>query len=178
MSIPLQYANDHQQAHLGELMDFLRFPSVSTLAARNSDTAATANWLAQAMTNAGLENVQVIPTKRHPLVYADWLHAGVEAPTVLIYGHYDVQPAEPLELWETPPFEPTIRDDYLYARGASDDKGQVYIHVKAVEAYLRTIGRLPVNVKFIVEGEEEIGSRNLHEFIPANRELLAADSAL
>lgn len=178
MSIPLQYANDHQQAHLGELMDFLRFPSVSTLAARNDDTAATANWLAQAMTNAGLENVRVIPTRRHPLVYADWLHAGIAAPTVLIYGHYDVQPAEPLELWETPPFEPTIRDDYLYARGASDDKGQVYIHVKAVEAYLRTIGRLPVNVKFIVEGEEEIGSRNLHEFIPANRELLAADSAL
>lgn len=178
MSIPLQYANDHQQAHLGELMDFLRIPSVSTLAARNDDTAATANWLAQAMANAGLENVRVIPTRRHPLVYADWLHAGVEAPTVLIYGHYDVQPAEPLELWETPPFEPTIRDDYLYARGASDDKGQVYIHVKAVEAYLRTIGRLPVNVKFIVEGEEEIGSRNLHEFIPANRELLAADSAL
>ncbi len=111
-------------------------------------------------------------------MYADWLHAGAEAPTVLIYGHYDVQPAEPLELWETPPFEPTIRDDYLYARGASDDKGQVYIHVKAVEAYLHTVGRLPVNVKFIVEGEEEIGSHNLHEFIPANRELLAADSAL
>jgi len=178
MSIPLQYANDNQQAHLAELIEFLRFPSVSTLAARDADTAATASWLAQAMTNAGLENVQIIPTQRHPLVYADWLHAGAEAPTVLIYGHYDVQPAEPLELWETPPFEPTIRDDYLYARGASDDKGQVYIHVKAVEAYLRTVGRLPVNVKFIVEGEEEIGSHNLHEFIPANRELLAADSAL
>ncbi len=178
MSIPLQYANDNQQTHLAELIEFLRFPSVSTLAARDTDTAATANWLAQAMTNAGLENVQIIPTQRHPLVYADWLHAGAEAPTVLIYGHYDVQPAEPLELWETPPFEPTIRDDYLYARGASDDKGQVYIHVKAVEAYLHTVGRLPINVKFIVEGEEEIGSHNLHEFIPANRELLAADSAL
>ena len=178
MSIPLQYANDNQQTHLAELIEFLRFPSVSTLAARDADTAATANWLAQAMTNAGLDNVQIIPTQRHPFVYADWLHAGADVPTVLIYGHYDVQPAEPLELWETPPFEPTIRDDYLYARGASDDKGQVYIHVKAVEAYLRTAGRLPINVKFIVEGEEEIGSHNLHEFIAANRELLAADSAL
>jgi acetylornithine deacetylase/succinyl-diaminopimelate desuccinylase-like protein len=178
MSNPLQYANDNRQAHLAELIGFLRIPSVSTQAARDEDTAAAADWLARAMTNAGLENVRVITTARHPIVYADWLHAGVDAPTVLVYGHYDVQPAEPLELWETPPFEPSIREDYLYARGSSDDKGQVYIHVKAVEAYLRTEGRLPVNIKFIVEGEEEIGSHNLHQFIPANRDLLAADSAL
>lgn len=178
MSKPLQYADDNRQAHLAELIDFLRIPSVSTHAARDADTAAAAAWLARAMTTAGLENVRVIPTNRHPLVYADWLHAGADSPTVLVYGHYDVQPAEPFELWETPPFEPTIREEYLYARGSSDDKGQVYIHVKAVEAYLRTVGRLPVNVKFIVEGEEEIGSRNLHEFIPVNRDLLTADSAL
>jgi acetylornithine deacetylase/succinyl-diaminopimelate desuccinylase-like protein len=175
---PLQYANDHRADHMAELIDFLRIPSVSTLADRNNDTAAAAGWLEAAMTRAGLENARVIPTKRHPIVYADWLHAGPEAPTVLIYGHYDVQPADPLELWETPPFEPTIRGDYLYARGAADDKGQLFVHVKAAEAYLRTTGRLPVNVKFLIEGEEEIGSRNLYEFIIENREMLAADSAL
>jgi acetylornithine deacetylase/succinyl-diaminopimelate desuccinylase-like protein len=131
----------------------------------------------QAEALAGLENVEIIPTPHHPLVYADWLHAG-DAPTVLIYGHYDVQPAEPLELWESPPFEPTVRDDYLYARGSSDDKGQVYIHVKAVEAILKCYGRLPVNVKFIVEGEEEIGGESLSHFIPQNKAKLAADVAL
>uniref|UniRef100_UPI0035B2B59B dipeptidase n=1 Tax=Promineifilum sp. TaxID=2664178 RepID=UPI0035B2B59B len=135
-------------------------------------------WLARHMEAAGLENVRVIETEHHPLVYADWLHAGPAAPTVLIYGHYDVQPADPLDKWLSPPFQPEVREEYLYARGAADDKGQVYIHVKAVESYLRTAGRLPVNVKFIVEGEEEIGSANLHRFIPDQRDLLAADSAL
>ena len=178
MLTPLEYAHNNRDTFLNELIDFLRIPSVSTQPAHDADTLTAANWVAQAMTHAGLEHVEVIETKRHPIVYGDWLHAGSEAPTVLVYGHYDVQPAEPLDLWETPPFEPTIRDNYIYARGAADDKGQVYIHIKAVESYLRTEGRLPLNVKFIIEGEEEIGSQNLHEFIADNPKRLAADSAL
>jgi acetylornithine deacetylase/succinyl-diaminopimelate desuccinylase-like protein len=174
----LQYAARQHASHLEELFAFLRLASVSTDPAYAAPTAAAADWLAERLAAAGLENVRVIPTARHPLVYADWLHAGPDAPTVLIYGHYDVQPVDPLELWDTPPFEPQARDDYVYARGAADDKGQVYIHVKAAEAYLRTAGRLPLNVKFLIEGEEEIGSANLRAFIPQNRELLAADSAL
>ena len=174
----LNYARQHHERHLAELFDFLRLPSVSTDPAYAAPTAETAAWLAERLTTAGLENVRVIATARHPLVYADWLHAGPGAPTVLIYGHYDVQPVDPLALWETPPFEPQVRDDYVYARGAADDKGQLYIHVKAVEAYLRATGRLPLNVKFIIEGEEEIGSANLHAFIADNHDLLAADSAL
>lgn len=175
---PILYANSHHDAYLAELIEFLRIPSISTQPDRRDDVAAAASWLARAMTTAGLENVRLIDTTGHPLVYGDWLHAGAHAPTVLIYGHYDVQPPEPLELWESPPFIPLVRDQFIYARGASDDKGQVYIHVKAVEAYLQSVGQLPVNVKFLVEGEEEIGSRNLHTFIPENRRLLAADSAL
>ncbi|MFQ5400392.1 MAG: dipeptidase [Anaerolineae bacterium] len=175
---PLEYVKQHRQAHLQELMEFLRIPSISTQPDHDADTAAAAQWLANAMRNAGLEQVLVIKTAHHPLVYGEWLHAGDEAPTVLIYGHYDVQPVDPLELWETPPFEPVELDNYLYARGASDDKGQVYIHVKAVQAYLESRGRLPVNVKFIVEGEEESGGASLTTFIPENKELLAADVSL
>ena len=174
----LEHASRHQQSHLAELIEFLRIPSVSTQTDHDAETTSAAEWLAQAMTRAGLENIRIIPTGRHPLVYSDWLHGGPEAPTVLIYGHYDVQPAEPFELWDTHPFEPSIRGDYIYARGAADDKGQLYIHVKAVEAYLQTAGTLPVNVKFIIEGEEEIGSHSLSTFIPKNHALLAADSAL
>ncbi|MBK8901116.1 MAG: dipeptidase [Anaerolineaceae bacterium] len=177
MSDPITYAREHQADYLAELIDFLRIPSISTQPERKAETAAAAQWLADKLAQAGLENVAIIPTQRHPLVYADWLHAG-DAPTVLIYGHYDVQPAEPLALWESPPFEPTVRDDYLYARGSSDDKGQVYVHVKAVEAILKNNGRLPVNVKFIVEGEEESGGESLAAFIPQNTEMLAADLAL
>ena len=177
MSDPIEYARENQSQHLAELIDFLRIPSISTQPERMADTAVAAQWIADKMSQAGLENVEVIPTQRHPLVYADWLHAP-DAPTVLIYGHYDVQPAEPLELWESPPFEPTVRDDFLYARGSSDDKGQVFLHVKAVEAILKCNGRLPVNVKFIVEGEEESGGESLEQFIPQNKEKLAADVAL
>jgi acetylornithine deacetylase/succinyl-diaminopimelate desuccinylase-like protein len=178
MSASLQYAQAQRSTHLAELIEFLRIPSVSTQPECDAYTSAAAAWLVRAMSTAGLENVRQIETRRHPLVYGDWLHAGADAPTVLIYGHYDVQPADPLELWESPPFEPTIREEYLYARGAADDKGQLYIHVKTAEAFLRTEGRLPVNVKFIVEGEEEIGSANLRDFIRQNGEMLAADSAL
>jgi acetylornithine deacetylase/succinyl-diaminopimelate desuccinylase-like protein len=178
LAASLQHAKDHQQTHLAELLDFLRIPSISTRPEHNADTRAAAEWLAQELEAAGLENVRLIPTKGHPLLYADWLHAGDAAPTVLIYGHYDVQPIDPLELWQTPPFSPVIRDDYIYARGASDDKGQVYIHIKAVEAWLKGSGQLPVNVKFILEGEEETGSPHLSAFVPGNPELLEADVAL
>jgi acetylornithine deacetylase/succinyl-diaminopimelate desuccinylase-like protein len=174
----LAYARSKQGDHLNELLDFLRIPSISTRPEHAADTMAAAEWLAKTLRQAGLEHVQVIPTQRHPLIYADWLHAGPEMPTVLVYGHYDVQPPEPLELWETPPFTPTVRDDYLYARGTSDDKGQTLIQVKAIASYLQTSGRLPVNVKFIIEGEEESGGENLARFVPANPELLRADVAV
>lgn len=178
MDNALQFATDHQQAHLDSLISLLRIPSVSTQPAHNEDTAAAAAFVAKELSQAGLENVRIIPTGRHPLVYADWLHAGPERPTVLVYGHYDVQPAEPLDLWTSPPFEPVVVDDYLYARGSSDDKGQMLIHIKAVGAYLATSGRLPLNVKFLIEGEEESGGESLRAFIPEHRELLAADTAL
>lgn len=178
MTQPLTYAQNQRDRYLDELREFLRLPSVSTQPAHKADVAATADWLANKLRDAGLENVEIMPTAGHPLVYGDWLHAGADVPTVLVYGHYDVQPVEPLDLWATPPFEPTQKGDYLYARGASDDKGQVYIHVKAVEAYLKTEGHLPVNIKFIVEGEEEIGSPNLERFVSMNPELLAADALL
>lgn len=174
----LQYAAHNRSAYLAELFDLLRIPSISTQPEHDPDTADAARWLSEAMSSAGIENVQLIETSRHPLIYGDWLHAGPTAPAVLIYGHYDVQPADPLNLWTTPPFEPTVREDYIYARGAADDKGQLYIHIKAVEAYLKSAGRLPVNVKFIIEGEEEISGESLRAFIPRNRDLLAADSAL
>ena len=175
---PLTYAQQQQAQHLQELIEFLRLPSISTQEKHNEDVAETAVWLANNMTQAGIENVRVIKTQRHPLVYGDWLHAGSDAPTVLIYGHYDVQPVDPIELWDSAPFEPDIRDNYLYARGASDDKGQTFLHVKAVEAYLKTEGKLPINVKFIIEGEEESGGESLRAFIPANKELLAANVAV
>jgi acetylornithine deacetylase/succinyl-diaminopimelate desuccinylase-like protein len=174
----LRYAQDNQGRHLNELFDFLRIPSISARPEHTADVQAAAEWLAGNMRQAGLENVRIIPTKRHPLIYADWLRAGPEKPTVLIYGHYDVQPADPLELWRTLPFSPTVRDNYVYARGASDDKGQTLIHVKAVASYLQSGGSLPVNVKFIIEGEEESGGENLAEFIPGNPDLLQADVAL
>ena len=175
---PLTYAQQQQEQHLQELIEFLRLPSISTQEKHNEDVAETAVWLANNMTQAGIENVRVIKTQRHPLVYGDWLHAGSDAPTVLIYGHYDVQPVDPIELWDSAPFEPDIRDNYLYARGASDDKGQTFLHVKAVEAYLKTEGKLPINVKFIIEGEEESGGESLRAFIPANKELLTANVAV
>ena len=177
LEAPLRYAAQHQSAHLEELLDFLRIPSVSTQPEHVDDMQKAAAWVASRLQEAGLEGVRVIESDGHPLVYAEWLHAD-GAPTLLIYGHYDVQPAEPLELWESPPFEPEVRDDYLYARGAADDKGQLYIHVKAVEAFLQSEGALPVNVKFLLEGEEECGGASLSAFLPENKELLDADVAV
>lgn len=176
----LTYARHHQERFTDELCDYLRIPSISTRPEHKEDVARAAEWTAAAMREAGLENVEVIPSAvgRHPLVYADWLHAGSDAPTVLIYGHFDVQPVDPIELWETPPFEPTVRNDTLYARGSTDDKGQAYIHVKAVESYLKTAGSLPINVKFIYEGEEEDGGATLSDYLPKHTGKLAADIAL
>ena len=136
---------------------------------------AAAKWLTTHLARCGLENIELIESDGHPLVYADWLHAGDDKPTMLVYGHYDVQPVDPLELWETPPFEPTVRGDNLFARGASDDKGQTFLHVKAIEVLLQTVGSLPVNVKLLIEGEEESGGRAIAAYIPANKEKLAAD---
>ena len=176
----LTFARANTAAHLAQLQDFLRIPSVSTQPDHAPDVAKAAEWLAAEMRRIGLENVEVIASAvgKHPLVYADWLHAGADAPTVLIYGHFDVQPVDPIELWETPPFEPTVRGERIYARGACDDKGQAYIHVKAAEAYLQTSGRLPVNVKFLYEGEEESGGESLADYLPKHKEKLAADIAL
>jgi acetylornithine deacetylase/succinyl-diaminopimelate desuccinylase-like protein len=178
MEQALKFAKENRNLQLQELLTFLSIPSVSTQPEHKSDVKKAAQWLAVNMEGAGLENIKIIENGGHPLVYSDWLHAGENAPTVLIYGHYDVQPAEPFELWNSPPFEPHIKDDYIYARGVSDDKGQLFIHIKAVEAYLKTSGKLPVNVKFIVEGEEEVGGECLEDFIPHNKELLAANVTL
>lgn len=168
------YFSEKRETHLEELKQFLRIPSISSLSEHKSDMVDAANWLAQSMKKAGLENISIDETNGHPVVYADWLHAEGK-PTMLIYGHYDVQPVDPLNLWDSEPFDPQVRDNKLYARGASDDKGQVYMHVKAIEALFATEGKLPVNVKFCIEGEEEIGSPNLPAYVEENKEKLSAD---
>ncbi|MFL5607934.1 MAG: dipeptidase [Gemmatimonadaceae bacterium] len=160
-----------------ELFDFLRIPSVSARSEHDVDTARAAEWLAGALRDAGLE-AKVHETKGHPVVVGEWRGAGAQAPTVLVYGHYDVQPAEPLELWTSPAFEPTVRNGKLFARGSVDDKGQLYLHVKALEAHLKARGTLPVNVIVLAEGEEEVGSENLAPFIEKNATLLAADAVV
>lgn len=168
------YLQDERERQLNELKDFLRIPSISSSTEHKPDMQRAAEWLAQSLRDAGIEHVSILPTAGHPVVYGDWLHAPGK-PTALIYGHYDVQPVDPLGEWETPPFEPAIRDGKLYARGATDDKGQLYQHIKTVEAYLRTNGSLPVNVKFIFEGEEEIASPSLPAFLESQAERLKAD---
>ncbi len=172
------FLQNAQPRQLAELSEWLRIPSVSTQSQHKEDVKRAADWLARKMTAIGLQNVEVIRAGGHPIVYGDWLHAAAAAPTVLIYGHYDVQPVDPLELWTSPPFEPSVRGEDLFARGASDDKGQLFAHVAAVEALLSTYGELPVNVKFLVEGEEEVGSRALTAYLPSETEKLAADVCL
>jgi acetylornithine deacetylase/succinyl-diaminopimelate desuccinylase-like protein len=173
----LNWARNQRQEHLDQLKELLAIPSVSTQPQHQGDIARAADWLAGHMRAIGLKQVAVYPTSRHPIVYGQWTEAP-GAPTVLIYGHYDVQPPDPLELWRTPPFEPTVRQGDLYARGAADDKGQLFIHLKALQAFLQTVGRAPVNLKFLLEGEEEIGSPSLEGFVSDQRDLLAADVAL
>ena len=167
----------HRDAWLEELKAFCRIPSVSTDPACREDVLRAAGFLAERMRIAGLENVRIEPTGGSPLVLADWLHAP-GAPTVLVYGHYDVQPPDPLAKWTTPPFEPTVRDDRLYARGVSDDKGPMLMTVFVAEAFLRTVGRLPVNLKFVIEGEEETGSPHFEASVERLRHELAADVVL
>ena len=170
----ITYIQERRDAFVEELKAFCRIPSVSTKSEHKADMQRAAAWVADSMRTIGLEYVQVLPTAGHPVVYADWLHAE-GAPTALIYGHYDVQPPEPLDLWITGPFDPTVRNGELYARGAVDDKGQVFMHLKALEAHLKTRGALPVNVKLLIEGEEEIGSPSLDPLIMKHKDLLKAD---
>lgn len=168
------YFKENREKHLEELNEFLRIPSISALSEHKADMQKAAEWLVQSFDEIGLENVAIDETDGHPVVYADWLHAE-DKPTILVYGHYDVQPVDPVELWDSAPFEPEIRDNKLFARGASDDKGQVFMHLKAVEALMKQTGKLPVNVKFLIEGEEEVGSPSLEKYILENKEKLAAD---
>ncbi len=171
------FVEQHKDRLLEELKTFLRIPSVSTLPEHSADVQRAARFVADSLRAARLENVEIIQTEKHPLVYADWLHAPGK-PTVLCYGHYDVQPPDPLELWTTPPFEPTLRDGNVYARGSADDKGQMYMHVKAVEALLEVNGTLPLNLKFLIEGEEEIGGESIAKYVAENPAKLKADVAL
>lgn len=177
LTAALSYAQEHKDQILDELIEFVSIPSVSTDPEKKTEMQRAAQWVANQMHSLGFENVKILPTARHPVVYGESLKAGSDKPTVLIYGHYDVQPAEPLELWGTPPFEPTKHGENLYGRGASDMKGQVVASLKAVEAYAHT-GDLPINVKFIIEGEEEIGSPSLEKFLTENKDLLSCDFAI
>jgi acetylornithine deacetylase/succinyl-diaminopimelate desuccinylase-like protein len=178
MSVAIdRYVKENEVRFLEELKDFLRIPSISTLPENNEATHRAADFVVDHLVAAGLENVELIETERHPLVYADWLHAPGK-PTVLCYGHFDVQPPDPLELWESPPFEPAERNGNLYARGSADDKGQLFSHIKAMEAIKAIYGRVPVNVKFLIEGEEEVGGLSVAEYVAAHPEKLKADVAL
>ncbi|MEC0308722.1 dipeptidase [Paenibacillus lautus] len=169
------YFAEHRETHLNELKEWLSIPSISALSEHKGDVAKAAEWLAGKLTEAGLEHVEVHQTAGHPIITADYLHAEGK-PTVLVYGHYDVQPVDPLHLWETPPFEPAIRNGKLYARGATDDKGQLFLHIKAVEAILKQEKELPVNIKFCIEGEEEVSSPNLPLYLDNHKDKLAADA--
>ncbi len=170
------FIEDNKQRFLDELFELLRMPSVSTDVKYKKDILASAEFLKEKLIEAGADKVQVFPTKGYPIVYGEKM-VDEKLPTVLVYGHYDVQPADPLHLWTTPPFEPEIRDGKIYARGACDDKGQMYMHFKAFEAMMAT-GNLDCNIKIMIEGEEEIGSNNLEPFVMANREMLEADVIL
>src|SRR5436190_1300109 len=170
----IDFININRERYLDELKALLAIPSISALPEHAGDVKHCAEWCAHELDRIGLQNVRLIDTPGNPVTYGDWL--GAEgAPTILFYGHYDVQPVDPLELWESPPFDATIRDGEIYARGSADDKGQVFMHFKAVEAHLKQNGRLPLNIKFILEGEEEVGSAHLDDFVRAHRSELAAD---
>ena len=172
------YLRQHESRNIEELIELARIPSISALPEHAGDVATAAQWVSQRMESAGLENVQILPTDGHPVVYSDWLHAGPDQPTALIYAHFDVQPVDPLHLWHSPPFEPARREGRIYARGASDDKGNLIAAIQALEAMLATEGELPINIKCLFEGEEEIGSRNLPAFVEQNRERLGCDYAI
>ncbi len=173
----LEYAHQNHERFLSELKEVLTIPSISTDPDHKPDMQQAAEWMANQLRSIGMENVQIMPMAGHPVVYGDWLHAPKSAPVVMIYGHYDVQPPDPVELWATPPFEPAVRGENLYARGSADMKGQVVASLKAVEAIMKT-GGFPVNLKWLIEGEEEIGSEHLDDFIKDHTDLLACDFCL
>jgi acetylornithine deacetylase/succinyl-diaminopimelate desuccinylase-like protein len=160
-----------------ELKDFLRIPSISTTSENRNDIINAANFVAAKLRTAGLSRIDIYRTENHPIVYGEWLGAPGK-PILLIYGHYDVQPVDPIELWSNPPFDPIVKNGKIWARGATDDKGQVFVHIKSVEAFIRTYGSLPINIKFLIEGEEEIGSESLGSFLEQNREMLKCDAVL
>jgi len=174
MNNVIDFINVNRERYLDELKALLAIPSISALPEHAGDVRRCAEWCVEEMRRDGLHNVRLIETPGHPVVYGDWLDAP-GAPTILFYGHYDVQPVDPLNLWESPPFEATIRDGEIYARGSADDKGQVFMHLKAVEAHLKQTGKLPVNIKFMLEGEEEVGSEHLDDFVRSHKSELAAD---
>lgn len=173
----IEFAHKNKERFLNELMDFLLIPSISTNPENVEDIRKAADWLVVELKKRGSTNTQIFQTKKHPVVYGEWLGAGADRPTVLVYGHYDVQPVDPLDLWETGPFEPVVRGDHLYSRGVSDMKGQIMACLKAVDS-IQSAGAFPVNIKFIFEGEEEIGSPNLEPFLREHADLLKCDLAL
>jgi len=173
----IKFAKNNKKEYLEELKDYLRIPSISTLESNKKDIKKCSEFVASKLKDAGMETVKIYPTGGHPLVYAEWMKAPGK-PTVLIYGHYDVQPVDPLDLWKADPFEPVIKAGKIFARGADDNKGQNFVHIKSVEAYLKVKGELPLNVKFLIEGEEEIGSESLGKFLKKNKKLLKCDTVL
>jgi acetylornithine deacetylase/succinyl-diaminopimelate desuccinylase-like protein len=174
MNQVVDFINVNRDRYVDELKQYLAIPSISALPQHAADVRRAAEWTAEALKSAGLENVRLIETPGNPVVYGDWLNAPGK-PTMLFYGHYDVQPVDPVELWTSPPFEATVRDGEIYARGAADDKGQVFMHIKAVEAHLKQAGSLPLNIKFFIEGEEEVGSVHLDDFVRSHKQELSAD---
>jgi acetylornithine deacetylase/succinyl-diaminopimelate desuccinylase-like protein len=173
----INHIKNNKQTYIEELKDFLRIPSISTLSENKKDVADCAEFVSENLKKIGLNRVEIFKTEGHPIVYGEWLGAPGK-PTILVYGHYDVQPVDPIELWNSPPFEPTIKNGKIFARGATDDKGQVFMHFKSVEAFFKNEGSLPVNIKYIIEGEEEIGSENLNVFLKNNTDLLKCDVVL
>src|SRR3981189_1900706 len=171
------YIDGHRDQHLAELCEFLRIPSVSAKSQQKPDIERGANWVAGNLRAAGFKKIEIVPTGLHPLVYAESLEAPGK-PTILFYGHYAVQPAEPPDLWTSPPFEPTVRNGNLFGRGTADDKGQVHIHLKAFESLQKVDGNFPINVKVLIAGEEEVGSVSLWDFVQKNKEKLKADALI
>lgn len=173
----INYIKSNYNNYIEELKEYIRIPSISTLESHKEEMVRCAAHVRCKLADAGMTRTEIFSTKGHPVVYGEWLGAPGK-PTVLIYGHYDVQPVDPLDLWTNPPFEPVVKDGKIWARGANDDKGQQYVHIKSVEAFYKILGTLPLNVKFLIEGEEEIGSTNLAAFIEANKDLLKCDAIL
>jgi acetylornithine deacetylase/succinyl-diaminopimelate desuccinylase-like protein len=170
----VDFINVNRDRYVDELKQYLAIPSISALPQHTADVRRAAEWTAEELKKVGMQNVRLIETPGNPVVYGDWLGAP-GAPTILFYGHYDVQPVDPVDQWTSPPFEATVRDGEIYARGSADDKGQVFMHIKAVEAHLKQQGKLPLNIKFFIEGEEEVGSVHLDEFVKSHKSELSAD---